>query len=45
MFMIVCTICGYLAATLLFTVAPALPPGRRYPIIAAVAVLCRRSPT
>ena len=39
MFMIVCTICGYLAATLLFTVAPALAPSRRYPIIAAVAVL------
>jgi hypothetical protein len=39
MFMIVCTICGYLAVTLLFTVAPALEPGRRYPIIAGVAVL------
>jgi hypothetical protein len=39
MFMIVCTICGYLAVTLLFTVAPALPPSRRYPIIVAMAVL------
>jgi hypothetical protein len=39
MFMIVCTICGYLAVTLLFTVAPALKPGRRYAIIAAIAVL------
>jgi hypothetical protein len=39
MFMIVCTICGYLSATLLFTVAPDLAPSRRYPIIAAVAVL------
>lgn len=39
MFMIVCTICGYLAVTLLFTVAPALRPGRRYAIIAAIAVL------
>jgi hypothetical protein len=39
MFTIVCTICGYLAVTLLFTVAPALRPGRRYAIIAAVAVL------
>ena len=39
MFMIVCTICGYLAVTLLFTVAPALPPSRRYPIIAGMAVL------
>jgi hypothetical protein len=39
MFMIVCTICGYLAATLLFTVAPALSPSRRYPMMAATAVL------
>jgi hypothetical protein len=39
MFMIVCTICGYLAATLLFTVAPTLVPSRRYAILAAVAVL------
>jgi hypothetical protein len=39
MFMIVCTICGYLAVTLLFTVAPDLVPSRRYPIIAAVSVL------
>ena len=39
MFMIVCTICGYLAATLLVTVAPALVPRRRYAIIAATAVL------
>ena len=39
MFMIVCTICGYLAATLLFTVAPALSPNRRYAMIAAIAVL------
>jgi hypothetical protein len=39
MFMIVCTICGYLAATLLFTIAPALLPSRRYAMIAAVAVL------
>ena len=39
MFMIVCTICGYLAVTLLFTVAPALRPGRRYLIIAAVALV------
>jgi hypothetical protein len=38
LFMIVCTICGYLAVTLLFSFAPALTPGRRYPIIAAVAV-------
>ena len=39
LFMIVCTICGYLAVTLLFTVAPGLRPGRRYPMIVAVAVL------
>jgi hypothetical protein len=39
MFMIVCTICGYLAVTLLFTVVPALPPGRRYSMVAATAIL------
>ena len=39
MFMVVCTISGYLAATLLFTVAPALRPSRRYPMIVAVSVL------
>ena len=45
MFMIVCTICGYLAATLLFTVAPALAPSRRYALIAAMAIVVRPSPT
>jgi hypothetical protein len=39
MFMIVCTICGYFAATLLFTIAPALAPARRYAIIAGMAML------
>jgi len=39
MFMIVCTICGYLAATLLFTISPELEPRRRYPIMAATAVV------
>ena len=39
MFMIVCTICGYLAATVLATLAPTLAPSKRYPIIAATAVL------
>jgi hypothetical protein len=39
MFMIVCTICGYLAVTLLATVAPALPARRRYPIIVVMSVL------
>ncbi len=39
MFMIVCTISGYLTATLLFNVAPALLPGRRYLMIAAISVL------
>jgi hypothetical protein len=39
MFMIVLTICGYFAATLLYTVAPALEPGRRYAMIAAVSLL------
>ena len=39
MFMIVCTICGYIAATILETAAPALWPLRRYAILAATAVL------
>ena len=39
MFMVVCTICGYLAVTLLFTVAPALQPRRRYAFIVAISVL------
>jgi hypothetical protein len=39
LFMIVCTIAGYIAATVLATVAPDLRPGRRYPLLAAVAVL------
>ena len=39
MFMIACTIGGYLAVTILGTVAPDLAPGRRYPMIAATAVL------
>ena len=39
MFMIVCTICGYITPTILETLAPALSPSRRYAIIAATAVL------
>ena len=39
MFMIVCTICGYITPTILETVAPALAPQRRYPIMAVTAVL------
>jgi hypothetical protein len=39
MFLIVCTICGYIAPTILETAAPALVPSRRYPILAATAVL------
>lgn len=39
MFMVVCTICGYLAASLLYTAAPDLPPSRRYPMLAAVSIL------
>jgi len=39
MFMVVCTICGYLAASLLYTAAPNLPPSRRYPMLAAVSIL------
>jgi hypothetical protein len=39
MFMIICTIGGYLAVTILGTVAPALLERRRYLMIAAIAVL------
>jgi hypothetical protein len=39
MFVIVLTICGYLTATLLFTLAPTLAAGRRYAMIAVMAVL------
>ena len=39
MFMIVCTICGYITPTILETLAPALLPSRRYAIIAANALL------
>ena len=39
MFMIVCTICGYITPTILETLAPALLPSRRYAIIAATALL------
>lgn len=39
MFMVVCTICGYITPTILETVAPAVQPSRRYPIIAVTAVL------
>ncbi len=39
MLMIVCTICGYLAPTILSTVAPELAAARFYTIIAATAVV------
>jgi len=39
MLMVVCTICGYLAASLLYTAAPDLRPSRRYPMLAAVSIL------
>jgi hypothetical protein len=39
LFMVVCTICGYLAVTLLFTLAPALAAKRRYLMLAVGAVL------
>jgi hypothetical protein len=39
MLMIVCTICGYIAPTILETAAPALAPGRRYLIMAGTAAL------
>ena len=38
-FMIVCTICGYIAPTILETAAPALLPNRRYPLLAVNAIL------
>jgi hypothetical protein len=39
MFMVVCTICGYITPTVLETVAPALVASRRYPIIAVTSLL------
>jgi hypothetical protein len=39
MFLIVCTICGYIAPTILETLAPALMPSRRYAILAGTALL------
>jgi hypothetical protein len=39
MFLVVCTICGYITPTILETLAPGLVPSRRYPLIAAAAVL------
>lgn len=39
MLLIVCTICAYIAPTIMDTVAPGLPRGRRYPILVVTAVL------
>ena len=39
MLLIICTICGYLAPTVLEQAAPALRPSRRYTLFAASAVL------
>jgi hypothetical protein len=39
MFLIVCTICGYIAPTILETLTPGLEPARRYLIMAATAIL------
>lgn len=39
LFIVVCTICGYLTPTVLETLAPALASNRRYPIIAGTAIL------
>ena len=39
MFMIVCTIAGYLGVTVLETLAPNLPPSRRYPMIVGLGVV------
>jgi hypothetical protein len=39
MFLVVCTICGYITPTILETLAPGLMPSRRYPMILLAAVL------
>jgi len=39
LFLIVCTICGYITPTILETLAPGLVPSRRYPMIAVAAIL------
>ena len=39
LFMVVCTICGYITPTVLETVTPGLLPNRRYPIIAVTSLL------
>jgi hypothetical protein len=39
MFMVVCTICGYITPTVLETLTPALRASRRYPIIALTSFL------
>jgi hypothetical protein len=39
MFVIVCTICGYITPTILETLTPGLAPARRYTIMAVTAVL------
>jgi hypothetical protein len=39
MFMIVCTICGYIAVSLIYTAAPGLLPSRLYPMVAAISIL------
>ena len=38
MFMLICTICGYLVVSLIYTAAPGLRPRRLYPMIAANAL-------
>jgi hypothetical protein len=39
MFIVVCTICGYITPTVLETLVPGLLPNRRYPIIAGTSFL------
>ena len=39
LFLVVCTITGYITPTVLETVVPALPANRRYPIIAVTSIL------
>ena len=39
LFMVVCTICGYITPTVLETITPGLMANRRYPIIAVTSIL------
>jgi hypothetical protein len=39
LYMVICTIAGYLAATVLYTVTPDLAPARRYAMLAGIAIV------